>query len=144
MSTSESFESEEGALLRARLHIRGGRRRLRQGKISAGLLTLYDALMFALRWYVASPERRSSLRIREGDDLKDDRTVFMILKESGVADPSVFDYEAFDKLVEKASGEEMPDFDYEKVLRGFEAFMTRIGVMPFDEALLPAEDPSTF
>ncbi len=34
----------EGPLMRARLHIRGGKRRLRQGKIAAAIATLYDAL----------------------------------------------------------------------------------------------------
>ncbi len=84
MDTKDSFEKPEGALLRARLHIRGGKRRLRQGKISAGIVTLYDALMFALRWYIALPERREALSVREEDDLTDEKTVFGILKRSNV------------------------------------------------------------
>ncbi len=55
-----------------------------------------------------------------------------------------FDYDAFDALVDKASKEEMPDYDYTGMLRDFEAFMTSLGVMPFDEAQLPPEDPATF
>jgi len=47
-------------------------------------------------------------------------------------------------LVEKASEEEMPEYDYTGMLRDFEAFMTSLGVMPFDEAQLPPEDPATF
>ena len=54
------------------------------------------------------------------------------------------DYEAFDTLLEKALIEEMPDYDYAPVLRDFEVFMTALGVMPFDEADLPPEDPATF
>jgi len=143
MSTEDSFKSEEGALLRARLHIRGGRRRLRQGKISAGIVTLYDALLFAMDWYIASPERRESLQIKEGDNMKDDKTIFAVLTRSGVLDGS-FDYEAFDSLIEKAVNEEMPDYDYSKTLKGIESVMRRLGVMPFDESELPPEDPSTF
>ena len=116
MDTKDSFEKPEGALLRARLHIRGGKRRLRQGKISAGIVTLYDALMFALRWYIASPERRETLSVREEDDLSDERTVFDILKRSNVAIDD-FDYDEFDALVEKASKEEMPEYDYSEMLR---------------------------
>ena len=41
----------EGPLQRARLHIRGGKRRLRQGKISAGIATLADALSASLEWF---------------------------------------------------------------------------------------------
>lgn len=143
MNNRDSFEKEEGALLRARLHIRGGKRRLRQGKISAGIVTLYDAFLFALRWYVASPERRKALSARKGDDLKDEKIVMDILRRSKVP-AADFDYAAFDALVDKASKEEMPDYDYSAMLRDFEAFMTGLGVMPFDEAELPPEDPATF
>jgi hypothetical protein len=143
MDTKDSFEKPEGALLRARLHIRGGKRRLRQGKISAGIVTLYDALMFALRWYIAKPERREALAVRKEDDLTDEKTVFDILKRSNVINVE-FDYDAFDALVNKASEEEMPEYDYNGMLRDFEAFMTSLGVMPFDEAQLPPEDPATF
>ncbi|RPI37008.1 MAG: hypothetical protein EHM54_04270 [Nitrospiraceae bacterium] len=143
MDTRDSFEKEEGALLRARLHIRSGKRRLRQGKISAGIVTLYDAFLFALRWYVASAERRKVLSAREEDDLKDEKTVIALLRSSKVLEPD-FDYAAFDAIVDKASREEMPDYDYSGMLRDFEAFMTSLGVMPFDEAELPPEDPATF
>lgn len=143
MDTKDSFEKREGALLRARLHIRGGRRRLRQGKISAGIVTLYDALLFALRWYISLPERKGSLAFRKDDDLTDERTVFAILKRSKALKYD-FDYDAFDALVDNASKEEMPEYDYSGILGEFEAFMTSLGVMPFNEADLPPEDPATF
>ena len=143
MKTEDSFNTEEGALLRARLHIRSGRRRLRQGKISAGIVTLYDAMLFALQWYVMSPERRKTLRTGESDDLNDDWTVFAVLTRSGVLDGS-FDYDAFNTLVEEAANQEMPDYDYRDLLRGLESVMTQLGVMPFEEGGLPPEDPSTF
>ena len=143
MDTKDSFEKPEGALLRARLHIRGAKRRLRQGKISAGIVTLYDALMFALKWYIASPERREALSVREEDNLTNEKTVFDILKRSSVALDD-FDYDAFDALVNKASTEEMPDYDFSGMLIAFEAFMTGLGVMPFNESELPPEDPATF
>jgi len=38
MDTRDSFEKEEGALLRARLHIRSGKRRLRQERYRQALL----------------------------------------------------------------------------------------------------------
>lgn len=143
MDTKDSFDKPEGALLRARLHIRGGKRRLRQGKISAGIVTFYDALMFALRWYITLPGRREMLSVWEGDDLTDEKTVIAVLKRSNVLNVD-FDYDAFDALVDKASKEEMPDYDYSGILRDFEAFMTGLGVMPFNEAELPPEDPATF
>lgn len=143
MDTKDSFDKPEGALLRARLHIRGGKRRLRQGKISAGIVTLYDALMFALRWYIALPGRKEALSVREGDDLSDEKRIFGRIKSTELF-PVDFDYDEFNALVEKASEEEMPGYDYIGMLRDFEMFMTSLGVMPFDEAQLPPEDPATF
>jgi hypothetical protein len=133
----------KGPLQRARLHIRGGRRRLRQGKIAAGIVTLYDALDAALLWYFASVERRARLAIGPGDDLNDDRTLYRILVRAGVLDES-FDFDDFDRLVERALREELPGYDHREVLAGIEHVMTELGVMPFDEAALPPEDPSTF
>jgi hypothetical protein len=139
----EALGPEAGPLQRARLHIRGGRRRLRQGKISAGIVTLYDAMLSALRWYIADPARKGALDIREGDDLTDEKTLFDILNRSGVLDGR-FNYQEFDKIVEWASDHEMPDYDYRAVLTGVENVMTQLGVMPFEESALPPEDPSTF
>ncbi len=134
---------EAGPLMRAKLHMRGGKRRLRQGKISAGIITVYDALSAAMEWYVASPDRGNKLQCREGENLNDDRIVFNVLTRSGILDKK-FDYEAFDKLVEKAAHQEMPDYDYRGMLKEVESLMTQLGVMPFDERELPPEDPATF
>jgi hypothetical protein len=134
---------EEGPLQRARLHIRGGSRRLRQGKIAAGIVTFYDALCAALEWYFASRERRSRLIIREDDNLKDDKTLYEILTRSGVLDGD-FDYTAFNELVERVLYSDLAEYDYGGVVKGIESVMTQLGVMPFDEKELPPEDPSTF
>jgi hypothetical protein len=114
----------EGPLMRAKLHIRGGRRRLRQGKLSYG------------------PQRMKDLRISKDDNMNDDKTLFNILLRSGVVDGS-FDYEAFDRLVENALYDSMTGFDYKEMLKNYEAVMTQLGVMPFNENELPPEDPST-
>jgi len=83
------------------------------------------------------------LALSKEDDLTDEKTVFDILKRSDVFIGG-FDYDEFNALVEKASEEEMPEYDYSKMLSDFEAFMTSLGVMPFNEAQLPPEDPATF
>jgi hypothetical protein len=133
----------EGPLQRARLHIRGGKRRLRQGKIAAGIATLYDALNGAMQWYIAAPERRMKLTILDGENLNSDRELYDVLVRSGILDGS-FDFVAFDRLTERALHQEMPGYDYHGMLKGIEHVMTELGVMPFDESQLPAEDPSTF
>ena len=133
----------EGPLMRAKLHIRGGKRRLRQGKISYGIVTLYDALISAMQWYITSPERRKALQIKDGEDMKDDRTIFKILIRSGVIEGD-FDYEKFNGLVETALEKEMSDYNFNETLKGIESVMTQLGVMPFEESKLHSEDPETF
>lgn len=134
---------EAGPLQRARLHIRGGKRRIRQGKVSEGIVTLYDALNAAMEWYFASEERRGRLAIGRDDDLRDDRTLYDILTRSGVLDGS-FDYRTFDKLIEEISFRDFRGYDHDKIVAGIDYFMTQLGVMPFDEGELPPEDASTF
>src|SRR6266498_971437 len=94
----------EGPRQRARLHIRGGRRRLRQGKISAGIVTLYDALLAAMQAYAASPAG-TRLDIRTGEDMNNDKVLYAVLVRSGILDGS-FDFEDFDGIAERALGEE--------------------------------------
>jgi len=133
----------EGPRQRARLHIRGGKRRLREGKISAGIVTLYDALEGAMRSYLADPKRSAKLEMRGDENLNHEKELYAVLVRSGVIDGE-FDFEAFDRLVERALHEEMPAYDYRELVAGIETVMTQLGVMPFDEASLPPEDPSTF
>ena len=132
-----------GPLQRARLHIRGGKRRLRQGKISAGIVTLYDALEGAMRSYIEVPGRLAKLEMGKGEDVNNEKALYAALVRTGVID-GAFDFEAFDRLTERALHEEMPGYDYTKLLADIESVMTQLGVMPFDETLLPPEDPQTF
>jgi len=143
LMNEQSLGPVKGPFQRARLHIRGGKRRLRQGKTSAGIVTLYDALLAAMEWYVNAPEHRSSLSIGGDSDLMNDRNVYSLLVRSRVLDGK-FDFLGFDSLTEIALNEEMPAYDYRELLDGIESVMTQLGVMPFDEASLPPEDPKTF
>ncbi|MHB8880958.1 MAG: hypothetical protein ACYC69_05530 [Thermodesulfovibrionales bacterium] len=143
LMNEDELGPEEAALMRARLHIRGGKRRLRQGKISAGILTLYDALLFGMEWFVLSDARRKTLVVHEQDNLKNDRDTYAVLVRSGVLDGR-FDYSAFDSLVEHAAYNEMPEYDHKPLLESIESVMTQLGIMPFDESQLPPEDPKTF
>jgi hypothetical protein len=133
----------EGPYQRARLHIRGGRRRLRQGKISAGIVTLYDAVTAAMEWYVASTERKAMLTIHPGEDLRDEKVLFSVLVRSKILGGSL-DFGDFSRLTERALHEEMAGFDYSSVLKNVEALMLQLGIMPFDESALPPEDPQTY
>jgi len=135
--------AEEVMLLRSRLHICAGSRRLREGKISLGIVTLYCALNSAMQWYVACPENTRKLRTISTDNLKDDNILFDILRRSGVI-TSGFDYSAFSDLVDEALYKNVSDFDYSGILTDIESVMTQLGVIPFEESELPPDDPGIF
>ena len=44
----DKMDVYDAALLRSILHVRGGKKRLNEGKISAGVAALYDAVIHAL------------------------------------------------------------------------------------------------
>jgi hypothetical protein len=133
---------ERAALRRAQLHVRGARRRLRQGKISAGIATLYDALTAAMDWFCASPERRSRVR-GAPEALRDERALYAALVQAGVLN-GAFDFDRLKRIVDRALETELPPEDAAWVLAGVEAALTQLGVLPFDEGELPPEDPRTF
>jgi hypothetical protein len=133
---------ERAALQRARLHVRGGRRRLRQGKISAGVATLSDALSFAMEWFCASAERRSRVQAT-AREFRDDRALYVAFVRFAVLS-GTFDYERFDQVLERALASEIPAADAAGILEGVESVLTELGVLPFDENALPPEDPGTY
>jgi len=137
-----SLGPERGLLMRARLHIRGGKRRLRQAKIADGIAALYDAVVSSMRWYVVS-NPRLELNVLPGEDLQNDADLYRALVRSGVLD-GAFDFDEFDRLLDASLEGKTPDLDRQALLNGIESVMARLGIMPFDEAKLPPEDPSTF
>lgn len=93
--------------------------------------------------FASSPEGRARLGLRKDDYINDERVLYDILVRSGVLD-GAFDFEAFERLMEKALNEDIQYYEYGPVLAGVESVLTQLGVMPFDEASLPPEDPNTF
>ncbi len=130
----------DAASLRVRLHIRGGRRRFEHGMLAAGIASLYDALRYAMRWYISFPEHRARLGIIGSEDFRDDASLFAVLARGGVISDS-FDFDALERLVEQSLDDESFQFDAARVLAQIEKVMTELEVMPFDEAALPPEKP---
>ncbi len=130
----------DAALLRVRLHIRGGRRRFERGMLAPGIASLYDALQYAMRWYILSPDHRMQLGIADSEHFGDDKDIFAVLARSRVLD-TAFDFDAFESLVERALHDESFKFNAPQALAQIENVMTALGVMPFDVAALPSEKP---
>ncbi|NDY41385.1 hypothetical protein G3N55_00775 [Dissulfurirhabdus thermomarina] len=125
-------------LQRSRLHLRGARRRIRQGKLAAGVSTLYDTLIHAMQWHARVHGASAGL------DLEDDAALFRHLAARGAVSPG-FDFEGLARLTEQAlEGRLPPGIDPEGWLAAVEGELDRLGVLPFDEAALPPEDPATF
>ena len=78
------MEPHEAALMRARLHIRSGMRRLRQGKLREGLLTLYDSLYSGMRFYILSPENKDRFDGAEGIQRTEEMALYELLRSAGV------------------------------------------------------------
>ncbi|MEW6594117.1 MAG: hypothetical protein AB1413_04510 [Thermodesulfobacteriota bacterium] len=135
---------EAAALLRAKLHLRCGRRRVREGKDAAGLATLYDALLSAMRWHILStPSLREALGSDLAERLENERVVVALMRQAGMLD-GIFPWDHFQGLVDQALMGKGGEFDRQALLAGVEALMTRLGVMPFDESELAPENPATF
>jgi hypothetical protein len=132
-----------GPFQRSRLHLRSARRRLRQGKTAAGVVTLYDVLSAAMDSYAASAERSAGLNVRKGEDLKQERDLYRVLVRSGVIS-SDLDFDAFEDLMEKALSQEIPGYDHRVLLQQVESLLEQLGVLPFDEATLPPEPEGTY
>lgn len=135
---------EDAALMRARLHLPGGRRRLSEGLNAAGIAALYDALLFGMRYYIARQERCEKIDIAENADLWDAVALFHTLARAGIFDdPYAFNHLSL--TVERAVWEESFSFDADSTLAEVEQMLTKLGVMPFNESTLPGESlaPST-
>jgi hypothetical protein len=139
MDASKMTEAD-AALLRVRLHIRGGRQRFHRGMLAPGIASLFDALLYAMRWYILLPEHRARLGLLNREDFREDEDLFALLVRGGVIDDA-FDYAGFEQLVERSLDDAAFEFDSTRVLEQIVQVMTELEVMPFDEAQLPPENP---
>ena len=141
----ESLQQADASLLRARLHVRGGQIRLSEGRKEDGVAALYDAMVHAMLRFLDSDELKRNLQIADDDNLNDDRTLFTILKKSGVIDSSL-EVEDFDYLYQKmddAIEDTLTDFDEHQFMFRFNRIMTALGVIPFDDSDLPERTAAT-
>jgi hypothetical protein len=133
------MSEEDAALMRARLHLRGGKCRIQEGLSAAGLAALYDALLFGMRYFIAEADRcKRKIDIMSNDDLWDHAALYYRLAKAGIFD----DLSAFNRLsliVERALWEESFSFDADSTVAEVEKMLTKLGVMPFNESALPSE-----
>lgn len=133
---------EQAALLRARLHIRAGKRRLLEGKEVDGLATLYDALSNGLRYYAMN--HAQDLESTEDDSKfhQQELAIARKLVELGVLDDLDF-ITRFCSLIDQALDGLVPEINPQELLENLDKTMTSLGVMPFSENKLPPEAPGS-
>lgn len=130
----DNLPEEEQLLIRARLHIRGGKIRFNRGNISDGIAALYDALVSALQWYAI----KNDYDIGLGDE----KQIFDLLIKSNVLDRK-FNFGKFENLLEKSFESELESLKNDSILEEFYSLMVQIGVMPFNDEDLPEGEPIT-
>ncbi|PWI48190.1 hypothetical protein CEE45_07730 [Candidatus Heimdallarchaeota archaeon B3_Heim] len=142
---SEEMKPDEASLLRARLHIRGGKRRLSQGKYAAGVAALHDALIHGMQWFLLSTH--PELVYTDADcDITDDETLLQLIQKTPIfADPIYKeDFEYLSEILNQALNERMNGFDKTRYMRTLHNFMKQLEVEPFSDSDLPPEDPATY
>jgi hypothetical protein len=116
------------ALICARFNLRGGKRRLQKGITTAGVVALYDSLLFGMRYYITRHERCRSFL--ENIDLWDVMSMFEALTKAGVFEDRL-SFNRFSLLVERTLWQGSFSLDPDAVLTEVEEMLTILGVMPF-------------
>ncbi|MFW9820366.1 MAG: hypothetical protein ACFFE5_12215 [Candidatus Thorarchaeota archaeon] len=134
----EKLPEIEQYLLRARLHIRSGKKRIEKGETSAGVAALYDAFIFSLYWYFLSDEMLKPFLFNGDGTYNDEELLYHILLIYGRIN-GTFNFERFLKLTVKAINNELDEINYDNFIEDFDALMEQLNVVPFDENTLSQE-----
>ncbi|MHA1983376.1 MAG: hypothetical protein ACW967_03400 [Candidatus Hodarchaeales archaeon] len=140
----DEMSLEEGYLLRSKLHIRCGIRRLNEKKYSAGLATLYDALIAGVRWFVSSPQRAKKYDLIPKEDLYNEQILYSIIERMDVI--SYDDFKQFHFIMELGLYQDLTDndLDVKRIKDQFKNIMTKLEILPFNYNELPPENPDLF
>jgi hypothetical protein len=123
------WTEKDAALTLARLHILGGKRHLEEGCLTAGLMALYDSILFGMRYYVGTHERCE--KFLEDTDLWDTSSLLQALTRSGVfEDPLLFN--RFTLTVERSLWQQSLVLDTHDIIAEAEKILIQLGVMPLD------------
>jgi len=144
---ANTMNPADALLLRAKLHVRGGKRRLSQNKIPAAVASLHDAFLSAMQRFFVSPELKKLLKIPENEiDIDDEEILFSVLKESSIIDDTFTkgDFQYLLLIIDEALVQETKNYDYDSYIDKYDNVMTQLGVLPFSEKELPPEDPLTY
>ncbi|MHA2299111.1 MAG: hypothetical protein ACXAEU_20250 [Candidatus Hodarchaeales archaeon] len=144
---ADTMNPADALLLRAKLHVRGGKRRVSQNKIPAAVASLHDAFLSAMQRFFVSSELKKLLKIPENEiDLYNEEILFPVLKESGIIDDTFTkgDFQYLSLILDEALEQETINFNNDSYFSKYDNVMTQLGVLPISEKELPPEDPLTY
>ncbi len=142
---AEGTPPDAEALLRAKLHMRGGDIRRERGDVANAIASYYDAFSSSMQRYFLSERLKEKYNLPDVADITDDDTLFEELKDNGVIDDS-FSREDFDKVVsllDAALEGRKEDMKWNAMLSAFENVMYQLEVLPIIPGELPEEDAVT-
>ncbi|MFX0185730.1 MAG: hypothetical protein ACFE95_21815 [Candidatus Hodarchaeota archaeon] len=143
----DEMKPAEAAIMRAKLHVRGGMRRISQGKIEAGIAALHDAIISAMQHSFFSNQLKESIKLTDNDfDITDEKDLFNILKKSKIIDNTFReqDFSYLLTIIEKALDHQLNDFNHVVYFNKYNNLMNQLGIIPYNDQELPPEDPTTF
>jgi hypothetical protein len=120
------------ALICARLHLRGGKRRLQKGLTAPGIAALYDSILFGMHYYIA--RHKSCASITENTDPWDAVGLFQILAHVGVFDDPL-SFNRFSLIVERALWQRSFSSDTSAILVEVEEMLKKLDVLPFKQKI---------
>lgn len=128
------------ALVCARFNLRGGKRRLQKGLTAAGLVALYDSVLFGMRYYITRHE--GCAPFLEEIDLWDALDMFEALTRAGIfEDPLTFN--RLSLIVERTLWQGSLSLEADAVLNDVEKMLATLGVLPFHKNILPGQPERT-
>jgi hypothetical protein len=138
----ECLPEAEQYLMRARLHIKGGKIRLQRNEFSSGIAALYDAFIFSLYWFFLSDPLLKPLLFNGDGSYKDESLLYSILLNRNKIDGS-FDFKEFASISIRAIYSNLVNPPEKKLLDQFDHLLEELTIIPYDANLLPKEEAIT-
>ena len=137
------MQEADAARHRARLHIRAFHILMQHKRYAHGIVTLFDGLHQALKWFYL--KHAHVLNVRLDEELWP-HEMFRIIEESDIVDID-FDFESFEKLMTRALRSDFdkmnPDFDHGKLWADIEKVFHALEILPYDLNSLPGMNEAT-
>ncbi|MFW9931731.1 MAG: hypothetical protein ACFFDR_03675 [Candidatus Thorarchaeota archaeon] len=135
----DELPKDKEALLRAKLHMRGGDMRSERGQYVDAVAAYYDAVSHAMMHFFLSKSLKRKYNLPEVSDLEDGQSLFKELKRARVIDDTISqeDFDWICTLLVQAFQDDINQKSVQKLESILENLMVQLQVLPLDEGELP-------